>query len=398
MNALTNSSISNGFDTVFSEVDSTKKLNLKNNNCLRLFYLDMFNNEFTYTGLHQLLQRNIGRYVFSRASIEQFKAEGDAEAIGLKAIELLRKANNPNDNGAGGELGEILLYLFLENKLNAPKLLSKVELKTTGNQYVFGSDSVHLFQLDNKNFQLILGESKIKGVLSKAVDEAFESIEKVSNNPDNELRLIEKNILSESFDEATTEFIKSLIVPLKRDKTISVDNAFGIFLGYAVILYQWISGNGLSLIMQSAIKYKKDHPSSGVEVDRKIVEYDDSIKHRNIVISDTLNAIEDVILFRIANYFLRFSSEYKRFHNIDVLPNDWYEYVEYGTTNPLTIFLQRNGFSREASTYIKQHLEYITEVNGEYKVKTELLDCPSKSVCKEAAEIKYNIPELFIEA
>lgn len=167
---------------------------------------------------------------------------------------------------------------------------------------------------------------------------------------------------------------------------------------YAVILYQWISGNGLSLIMQSAIKYKKDHPSSGVEVDRKIVEYDDSIKHRNIVISDTLNAIEDVILFRIANYFLRFSSEYKRFHNIDVLPNDWYEYVEYGTTNPLTIFLQRNGFSREASTYIKQHLEYITEVNGEYKVKTELLDCPSKSVCKEAAEIKYNIPELFFEA
>lgn len=166
---------------------------------------------------------------------------------------------------------------------------------------------------------------------------------------------------------------------------------------YAVILYQWISGNGLSLIMQSAIKYKKDHPSSGVEVDRKIVKYDDSIKHRNIVISDTLNAIEDVILFRIANYFLRFSSEYKRFHNIDVLPNDWYEYVEYGTTNPLTIFLQRNGFSREASTYIKQHLEYITEVNGEYKVKTELLDCPSKSVCKEAAEIKYNIPELFIE-
>ena len=41
---------------------------------------------------------------------------------------------------------------------------------------------------------------------------------------------------------------------------------------YAVILYQWISGNGLSLIMQSAIKYKKDHPSSGVEVDRKIVK------------------------------------------------------------------------------------------------------------------------------
>lgn len=167
---------------------------------------------------------------------------------------------------------------------------------------------------------------------------------------------------------------------------------------YAVILSQWISGNGLSIIMQSAINYKKDHPASGVEVDRRIVPYDDSIKHRNIVISDTLNAIEDVILFRIANYFLRFSSEYKRFHKIDVIDNDWYEYVEYGTMNPLTIFLQRNGFSREASTYIKQHREYITQVNEEFKVKNTLLKCPSKSVCKEASEIKYNIPELFIEA
>lgn len=269
MNALPNSSICNGFDAVFSEVDSTKKLNLKNNNCLRLFYLDISNNQFTYTSLHQLLQRNIGRYVFSRASIEQFKTEGDAEAIGLKAMELLRKADNPDDYGAGGELGEILLYLFLENKLNAPKLLSKVELKTAGNQYVFGSDGVHLFQLDNKNFQLILGESKIIGDLKKAVDEAFESIKKVSNSPDNELRLIEKNILSESFDEKTTEFIKSLILPLKRDKTISIDNAFGIFLGYTLGIDATKYSNSE---FRNAVneKLKKDLDNVASDIERKI--------------------------------------------------------------------------------------------------------------------------------
>ena len=48
------------------------------------------------------------------------------------------------------------------------------------------------------------------------------------------IMVITKNILSETFDESTTEFIKSLIVPLKRDKTINVDNAFGIFLGYTL--------------------------------------------------------------------------------------------------------------------------------------------------------------------
>ena len=243
MSILTNSSIGKDFDNVFSEIDNAQSLNLKNNNCLRLFYLSILNNEFSYEGLHRLLQRNIGRYVFSRASLEQFKAEGDIESIGLRAIELLRQANNPNDNGAGGELGEILLYLFLENKLEAPKLLSKVELKTNGNQYVFGSDGVHLLQIDDKTFQLVLGESKIKGKLDKAVDEAFESIEKVSKNPSNELRLIEKNIFSESFDEKTTEYIKSLIVPLKRDSALNVDNAFGFFLGYTLDIDATIYSN-----------------------------------------------------------------------------------------------------------------------------------------------------------
>lgn len=234
MPPLATTSVSKGFDSVFTEIKSSRKLNLKNDNCLRLFCLDIANNSFTYTGLHQYLQRNIGRYVFSRATIDQLISEGDADAIGLKAIELLRTAKNEKDNGAGGELGEILLYLLLEQKLNAPKLLSKVELKTSGNQYVFGSDGVHLLSLGDKQFQLILGESKIKGDLKDAVDDAFGSITKVAADPSNEIRLIEKNIFSESFNDEDAEFIASLIVPQKRNTSVSVDNAFGIFLGYTL--------------------------------------------------------------------------------------------------------------------------------------------------------------------
>ena len=231
---LHNSSNSKGFDNVFSEIMPSKKLCLKNNNCLRLFHLDISNNEFSYIGLHSLLQKNIGRYVFSRAMVDKLTVEGDAEAIGLRAVELLRDASNPNDSGAGGELGEILLYLFLEIKLGAPKLLSKMELKTSPNQYVFGSDGIHLLRLDNKIFQLILGESKIKGDLEDAVDNAFNSIKTVSAQPSNELRLVDSRIFTETFDEQTTNFIKSLIIPSKRDASISVDKAFGIFLGYTL--------------------------------------------------------------------------------------------------------------------------------------------------------------------
>lgn len=234
MTTLSISSKVNGFDNVFLEVVPSKTLHLKNKNCLRLFHFDISNNEFSYDGLQEVLQRNIGRYVFSRATIDQFYADDNVDAISLKAVDLLRSASNHKDKGAGGELGEILLYLFLEIKLNAPKLLSKVELKSTTNQYVYGSDGVHLLSLGDKDFQVVLGESKIKGKLNNAVDEAFVSIQTVAEKPDNEIRLIERNILSEKFDEDTAKFIKSLIVPSKRDTSVSVDKAFGIFLGYTL--------------------------------------------------------------------------------------------------------------------------------------------------------------------
>lgn len=232
-------SIGTGFDSIFVEVHSTN-LNLANQNCLRIFSLDVQNNAFSYSGLHQFLQKNIGRYVFSRAEIENFKLNDEAEAIGLKAQELLRNASNPKDPGAGGELGEILLYLFLEQKLNAPKLLSKIELKTNENQYVFGSDGVHLLNCTDENgnplCQLVLGESKIIGSLKSAIDDAFDSLEKAITKPDNELRLVETNIFKEAFDDLTAEYIKSLIIPSKRDLSQFVDKAFGVFLGYTISL------------------------------------------------------------------------------------------------------------------------------------------------------------------
>lgn len=167
---------------------------------------------------------------------------------------------------------------------------------------------------------------------------------------------------------------------------------------YAVILSQWIQGKGLGIIMQAAITYRQKNPNSCVRIGSEYVDYDDSIMHRNIIISDTLSAIEEVILFRLSNYFLRFSSEYKQFHNLPVLQNDWYEYVEYGTTNAITIMLQRNGFSREAATYIRKNSEYLREVDGEYRLLDTLLECDNKTVCKEASEVRYNIPELFIQS
>jgi hypothetical protein len=136
------------FAGVFTKVEHTGSLGLRNPNHVHIYHLNIENNTFIYEGLHRFLQNNVGRYVFSRAQLNQFRVDGDTESIGLRAIELLRKSNKPTDTGVGGELGEMLLYAFLEQVLGAPKLLSKVELKTSPNMYVYGSDGVHLLSLD----------------------------------------------------------------------------------------------------------------------------------------------------------------------------------------------------------------------------------------------------------
>lgn len=172
---------------------------------------------------------------------------------------------------------------------------------------------------------------------------------------------------------------------------------------YANILLRWIRGNGLSTLIYYGVKYKEDNPSTGVWSGKfKVADvYDRTSKyHKNLVIAESLDVIENVLLFSISNYFRKVSLEYKAVHKVDHFDNDWYEYVEYGTTNPLTIFLQQSGFSREASIFIEQpsHLsKYVTEVNGEKKLRRSILKCGNIGVETEANDIQFNVPELFVD-
>lgn len=83
-------------------------------------------------------------------------------------------------------------------------------------------------------------------------------------------------------------------------------------------------------------------------------------------------------------------------HGVEQFENDWYEYVQYGTANPVTILLQRFGFTRESATYIRRNVPTpIIQKDGEYYLNPELLENQNRNVSKEANEIKYNVPEAF---
>lgn len=166
---------------------------------------------------------------------------------------------------------------------------------------------------------------------------------------------------------------------------------------YAVLLIKWMQGYGLGYIIADTIK-DFDDKKREVWVDYRTKErYNGSQRHKNIIIADSLEAIDDVLLFRLSNYFLKFSQEYKAQHPDEPFTNDWYEFVEYGTTNRLRIILQRSGFQRESTAYIMDHADdYVRGNADEPKLLRTILECPNDLVRRDADEVQYNVPELFI--
>ena len=77
---------------------------------------------------------------------------------------------------------------------------------------------------------------------------------------------------------------------------------------YAVILSQWMEGHGLNYIMRQAIQHMENHPDKFWLNDYTPSYFEGTPEHKNIVFADTLEVIENIILFSISNYFLRFSN------------------------------------------------------------------------------------------
>lgn len=210
--------------------------------------------------------------------------------------------------------------------------------------------------------------------------------------------------------EELVDFLMKLRKVFKWDiyekRTIGKAGAYkedSVIRWYAVILLRWIRGNGLSQIIYHALKYKENNPYTGVWVGNMKLDdiYNKNSKlHKNYIIAETLGVIENVLLFSISNYFRKFSLEYKNVHQVDHFQNDWYEFVEYGTTNPLTIFLQQIGYSRESSKFIEEpsnRNKYLTELDGELRIHRSILECGNIGVETESQDIQFNMPELFIE-
>lgn len=226
-----NTSNTNGFN-IFEKLTSEKISYGGHDNALNLYILKIHDKLFSYDKLYKYILDNICQYVFNRRkNIE----EKESKTLILEALDHLREINSDKDSGAGGELGEILLYLFLEQDLQAPKLFSKVELKTSPNDYVKGADGIHFKFRTNENeekvLQLVVGEAKIRNGLKDAIEDAFTSINTYISNNTQDVRLLDTHLMNQLIEDDEAEILKKYLIG---DEVENKETIFGIFIGYSI--------------------------------------------------------------------------------------------------------------------------------------------------------------------
>ena len=224
-------------DSIFAEVPCTEDLGLRKPGQLRLFHLLVRDDSFYLEDLERWLYRNLSRYVFSRAMLEQLRRDDDLDAAIDRAIQTMRENGKPDEKGVGNELGEMLIYAFLEGKLSAPKLMSRVELCTDLAQYKSVCEGIHLFTGADETGapfnQMVFGASNIVGEISDAIDSAFDAILRIKGRASKEIQMVEKTAFDRSFDDSEIAFLQDVIVP-KPNAQSNYHTAYGIFLGYSI--------------------------------------------------------------------------------------------------------------------------------------------------------------------
>ena len=228
-------------DGVFTEVTHSEKLGITVPEQLHLFYLDVLDNRFDLEKMKSQLYLNVGTYAFSRSVVDKLTKAGHADVIVDQAKRILKK-KGADVRGTGSELGEMLNYVFTEEKLDAPKLMSRVELSANGASYGSTTDNIHLLPaaVSGKPYhQVVFGSSSIVGDLKYAINNAFERIVNIEQHKTDELGLVDNLILNTPADRfsnpADIAFLSDMILPKEKGgKKTQRITSYAIFLGYTI--------------------------------------------------------------------------------------------------------------------------------------------------------------------
>ncbi len=245
--SISNSIFDENFKNVFIKV-SNEKLEDGKSSTLEIYRLNIKSGKFRFNDLIEFLSDNLNKYVFSRTQIDEYKSKLKESRMGMEALKTFSKSvENTKDDA----LGELLIYIFLEQVLKAPKLMSTIEF----NNENVKSDGVHLLALNSNNRiinQVVFGASNILDDYKVAIDRAFDKILDIDKATSNGLKIINPEIFKHKFDKEQSDYLKNIIVP--SDYNSEYENAYGLFIGYTLSL----KGKSIPNIDEIEEQLKKD--------------------------------------------------------------------------------------------------------------------------------------------
>lgn len=127
---------------------------------------------------------------------------------------------------------------------------------------------------------------------------------------------------------------------------------------YAVLMDSWMKSKPLKMIITSSIKYYKNKGYIWNNNSREKEIFDSkSKKHINMVVNEVITSIDNLLRFKLKNYFENYHIILKEKLGVENAGANWADYLEYGTTDFKVIELQNIGIPRHLAQYILEHHE-----------------------------------------
>lgn len=194
-----------------------------------MVYLPISNGVSVHQEFFEKIKEGIlSNFVFECSEIEKklgVKNKQSSQKLFEKATRKLSK------HTAQGELGELILFTLLDVYFNAPKILSKISMKTSRRMPVYGADAVH-GQFLNGQFILYLGESKLHQNFNGAATDAAKSIKKAKDKYVEEFDLLDSRMDFPNIDDTLKDKILDLLDPFSENDLSDVIHS-PCFIGFS---------------------------------------------------------------------------------------------------------------------------------------------------------------------
>lgn len=141
-----------------------------------------------------------------------------AQYVGRKAKAKFRGTPEDEKLLIQGQMGELLLYNFIQNCMHAVPLLRKMKITTSSNHERFGSDAIH-YKIENDKNILIFGEAKTytsKYKFNEAFSDALTSIIDTYEKRRKELNLyVHEDFLDSQMNEVAEQYLNNTLKPVE---------------------------------------------------------------------------------------------------------------------------------------------------------------------------------------